>query len=112
MGIFASLDLGYLKNIKFVIFTKDLDELDETVETYDFAIDYGNSSEPVAMNGIKFGTIADVQLQSQKFVRSLSEFATTLNELPNDRFIIATAISTHSLIHTLTHSLIDTFRLS
>ncbi len=92
MGIFTSLDLGYLKNIKFVIFTKDLDESDETVETYDFTIDYGCSrNEPVAMNGIKFGTIADVQLQSQKFVRSLSEFASTLNELPNDRSATYTA---------------------
>lgn len=89
MGIFTSLDLGYLKNIKFVIFTKDLDESDEMVEAYDFSIDYGcTSTEPLAMNGIKFGTIADVQLQSQKFVRSLSEFATTLNELPNDRSVL------------------------
>lgn len=99
MGIFTSLDLGYLKNIKFVIFTKDFDESDETVETYDFAIDYGyGSNEPVAMNGIKFGTIADVQLQSQKFVRSLSEFAATLNELPDDRSVTYTPAELHSPI--------------
>ena len=91
-GVFSAIEDSYLEQMTFAIFTKDpKTEEDKLIETYEFKLRYPEESEdgtskPAAVNGVEL-TKQSLKAQANKFVRSLIEFSSTLEEIPEYRFV-------------------------
>ena len=86
-GVFAALTNEYLNAMTFSIFTKHpTTGQDLLLENYEFKICYGGGIAPT-LNGVSLHSKEDVKAQASKFIRSLIEFANTLDSLPEERWI-------------------------
>ena len=86
-GVFDALAKEYLTAMTFSIFTKHpTTGQDLLLENYEFKLNYGNGAAPV-MNDVPLHSKEDVKAQASKFIRSLIEFANTLDSLPEERWI-------------------------
>lgn len=87
-GVFTALELEYLSAITFAIYTKHpkAKEEDLLFETYEFKVTYPDSGAPM-LNEVSMISKEAIKNQAAKFIRSLTEFAGTLDDLPNERWI-------------------------
>jgi len=86
-GVFDAIEKEYLKSVKFFIQTKHplTDEL-ITLEAYEFAIAYESSEgAPASINGQPLTSSDGLKAQARRFLKTLYDFASTLDELPQDR---------------------------
>lgn len=91
-GVFRALEDQYLEQLTFAIFSSHpVTGADQLIETYDFKCTYpslgsdGRVSKP-KMNNQSLDKSA-LKTQANKFVRSLIEFSSTLEEIPENRWI-------------------------
>ena len=91
-GVFKALEDQYLEQLTFAIFSSHpVTGADQLIETYDFKCTYptlgvdGKYTKP-KMNNQSLDKSA-LKTQANKFVRSLIEFSSTLEEVPEDRWI-------------------------
>ena len=86
-GVFDAIEKEYLKSVKFFIQTKHplTDEL-ITLEAYEFAIAYESTEgTPASINGQPLTSSDGLKAQARRFLKTLYDFASTLDELPQDR---------------------------
>ena len=86
-GVFDAIEREYLKSVKFFIQTKHplTDEL-ITLEAYEFAIAYESTEgTPASINGQPLTSSDGLKAQARRFLKTLYDFASTLDELPQDR---------------------------
>jgi hypothetical protein len=110
-GVFDALNKEYLSSLTFTIFSKHpINQQDLPLESYEFKVAYADENQPARINGVNLATKDQLKSQASKFVRSLVEFSSTLEELPHDRWITLTisvgSITTFSYFHFLSHSLV------
>ena len=91
-GVFKALEDQYLEQLTFAIFSSHpVTGEDQLIETYDFKCTYpglsadGKVTKP-KMNNQCLDKQA-LKTQANKFVRSLIEFSSTLEDVPEDRWI-------------------------
>jgi hypothetical protein len=77
--------MKYLKSLTFAVYTKDSAGLDVLIETYAFAFEYPTDA-PAKINGQDMDR-DNMKKQAVSFIRCLVEFAGTLDELPEDRWL-------------------------
>jgi hypothetical protein len=87
-SVFVALTDGYLKTFKFHIYTM-INGLQKNLETYEFKIQYENQDNNIKLkiNDIDLNSKESLKHQSKKFIRSLIEFNSTLDELPEERYL-------------------------
>ena len=86
-GVFDALEKEYLKSVKFAIQAKHpiTDEL-ITVEAYEFTISYESIEGGAAtINGFPLRSSEGVKSQARRFLKTLYDFSSTLEDLPEDR---------------------------
>jgi hypothetical protein len=87
-GVFAALEDEFLTSLVFAVYTKHpITELDLLIETYEFKISYPDGSGVAKVNDIPLISKDTVKSQAAKFIRSLTEFTSTLDILPEERWI-------------------------
>lgn len=84
-GVFEALTARYLKTMSFTVYSKDAAGFDCVVETYSFAFEYPPDAPPT-VNGQRMDRDS-MKKQAVSFIRCLVEFAGTLEELPEDRWL-------------------------
>lgn len=86
-SVFDALEKGYLHSMTFLVYNKDRATSEVTViETYSFSVQYMTGDEPARINGAPV-TLQNTKMQAIAFIRCLVEFATTLDVLPEDRWL-------------------------
>jgi len=87
-GVFEALVDKYLKGMTFAIMTTHpLTQEEIVLEEYDFNLDYCSGEQHEALiNGVKI-TKQSLKDQANKFVRALIEFSSTLDHIPDHRWI-------------------------
>lgn len=86
-GVFAALENEYLQSMTFAIFKRhSITGCDTLLETYEFKFTY-NSSNNISLNGVELNSKEVVKGQAAKLIRSLTEFTSTLNDLPFERWL-------------------------
>eukprot|EP00599_Poterioochromonas_sp_BG-1_P010219 CAMPEP_0173147086 /NCGR_PEP_ID=MMETSP1105-20130129/8897_1 /TAXON_ID=2985 /ORGANISM="Ochromonas sp., Strain BG-1" /LENGTH=449 /DNA_ID=CAMNT_0014061447 /DNA_START=361 /DNA_END=1710 /DNA_ORIENTATION=+ len=87
-GVFAALDLEYVSSLLFAIYTKDpRNNADVLLETYEFKITYPSPDQFPQVNDVDLASKDAVKTQAAKLVRSLTEFSSTLDTLPEERWL-------------------------
>lgn len=84
-GVFEALAKEYLKTLTFAVYTKDSFGMDILIETYAFAFEYP-AGAPAKINGLDMDRDS-MKKQAVSFIRCLVEFAGTLEELPDDKWL-------------------------
>ena len=85
-GVFEALEKKFLKSLTFAIYTKHpRTKKDFLLETYQFVVDYPEGKNPT-LNGISM-TRENLKKQAVTFIRCLVEFSSTLDELPEERWL-------------------------
>jgi hypothetical protein len=86
-GVFTALELEYLSSVTFAIYTKHpLTKEDLLLETYEFKMSYQEDSH-ATINNVPLVSRETVKSQAAKFIRALTEFSGTLDNLPDERWI-------------------------
>lgn len=86
-GVFAALETEYLSSMTFAIFKRhSTTGVDTLLETYEFKFTY-NSGNSIALNGVELHSKEVVKGQAAKLIRSLTEFTSTLCDLPFERWL-------------------------
>lgn len=87
-GVFKALDSQYVSSMIFAIYASDpLSENGRLLETYEFKVSYQNGSNAAKVNNVEMFSKESVKAQAAKFIRSLMEFSSTLDPLPQDRWV-------------------------
>ncbi len=87
-GVFAALETEYLSSMVFAVYTKHpISKEDILIESYEFKIAYGGEGKPLKLNDIELHSKSEVKNQAAKFIRALTEFTSTLDGLPNNRWL-------------------------
>eukprot|EP01038_Epipyxis_sp_PR26KG_P004772 gene4772-6694_t len=87
-GIFSALESEYLQSVTFAIFSyHPITNESIVLETYEFKVSYQNQNGSASINGASMFSKESLKQQAGKFIRSLTEFTSTLDELPSDRWI-------------------------
>jgi hypothetical protein len=87
-GVFHALEAEYINAMTFAIYTKHpATGSDLLLETYTFKISYFKNGDAPMINDIALYTKECVKNQAAKFIRSLTEFSGTLDELPENRWL-------------------------
>lgn len=90
-GVFDALEKEYLDTIEFSIFTKHpVTNADIILESYEFSVKYNENGEGPSINNVKFSSKNCIKNQAAKFIRSLTEFSSTLDKLPSNRWLTFT----------------------
>lgn len=85
-GVFDALEKSYLKSLTFAVYAKESDESEGILlETYQFLVEYGDEKQ-IKLNGVTMNR-ENMKKQAVTFIRCLVEFAGTLDELPEDRYL-------------------------
>lgn len=87
-GVFAALESRYLQSMIFAVFCKNpVTEDDTLLETYQFHVNYPtDDSHPLGLNGVPM-TKETLKKQAVTFIRALVEFSSTLEALPDERWL-------------------------
>jgi hypothetical protein len=86
-GVFHALELEYLSSVTFAIYSKHpVTKDDILLETYEFKAAY-QGEEAAKINDVALASKDSVKNQAAKFIRSLTEFAGTLDVLPDSCWI-------------------------
>lgn len=86
-GVFAALELSYLSALTFAVYSKHpITKEDILLETYEFKVTCPDSG-PAKVNDVALLSKETVKTQAALFIRSLTEFASTLDMLPSERWI-------------------------
>lgn len=88
--MFAAIEEGYLSVLHFAIFTSDpKTNADLLLENYEFKLNYPNPDDPSGETKLNDTVLTKKNLQRQatRFVRSLIEFTSTLEDVPESRWI-------------------------
>jgi hypothetical protein len=87
-GVFAAVEKEFLHSMTFAIFKKHpTQQTDLLLETYEFKISYRSANGGPQLNDVNIGSKDAVKGQAAKLIRSLTEFTSTLDELPEERWI-------------------------
>ena len=87
-GVFDAMEEGYLKSLIFAIYTRNpKDGSDLLLETYEFRVTYPEEGKSAKVNDVELYSKEAVKSQAAKFIRSLTEFTSTLDNLPSERKI-------------------------
>lgn len=87
-GVFKALESGYVSSMTFAIYTKQKPTgKDILLETYEFKITYPDGSNVAQFNDIKLFSKDSVKQQATQFIRSMIEFGSTLDPLPEERWV-------------------------
>lgn len=86
-GVFMALETEYLYSLTFAIYSKHpVTREDIVLETYEFKVTFPESG-PSKVNDVPILSKDSVKTQAALFIRSLTEFAGTLDLLPSERWI-------------------------
>lgn len=88
--MFAAIEEGYLSVLHFAIFTSDPKTKDDVLlENYEFKLNYPIPDDPSGETKLNDTVLTKKNLQRQatRFVRSLIEFTSTLEDVPESRWI-------------------------
>ena len=97
-GVFSALESKYLKSMTFAVYCKNPDGRGEDMllETYQFQVNYPlDEKSPIGLNGVPM-TRDNLKKQAVTFIRSLVEFSSTLDHLPDDRWLTLKLSVSHS----------------
>eukprot|EP01039_Chlorochromonas_danica_P010013 gene10013-11073_t len=87
-GVFAALESEYLSSMLFAIYTKHpVTQADLLLESYEFKITYAGNGKAAKINNADLHSKDAVKSQAAKFIRCLTEFTSTLEELPRERWL-------------------------
>lgn len=87
-GIFSALEAEYLSSMTLAIFTQHPVTGDDLLlESYEFKVTYGEHGKPMKLNEANLFSKEAVKSQASKFIRSLTEFTSTLDKLPKTRWL-------------------------
>ena len=86
-----ALEKGYLHSMAFMVYRKDdkdkTSDAVQVLETYTFNVQYPSSKDdPISVNNQPV-TLENTKMQAIAFIRCLVEFASTLDVLPEDRWL-------------------------
>jgi len=88
-GVFPCIDAGFLAVMKMCLFAPHpITRTDVLLETYEFRVAYAgaNGSDAPSINSVPI-TKKTIKAQASRFIRSLIEFASTLDKLPTEKWI-------------------------
>lgn len=104
-GVFAALESEYLQSMIFAIYCKHPKSgEDMLVETYEFKVAYQSPDQPAKINDIDLSSKDAVKNQAAKFIRCLTEFTSTLETIPPNRWITL-QLKVNTIIQILNFSL-------
>jgi hypothetical protein len=87
-GVFLALEEEFLSSMIFAIYCKHPKTgIDFLLESYEFRITYEGESGFPTINDVELYSKESVKAQAIKFIRAMTEFASTLEELPQCRWI-------------------------
>jgi len=87
-GVFAALETEYLHSMIFAIYSEHPHTHEDVlIETYEFKIAYQSSEQPARINGVDLTSKDAVKSQAAKFIRCMTEFTSTLESIPQKRWI-------------------------
>ncbi|KAJ1430236.1 HORMA domain-containing protein [Ochromonadaceae sp. CCMP2298] len=87
-GVFMALEDEYMSALVFAIYTQHpISGKDLLLETYEFKFAYPDGSGAAKINDVALVSKDTVKSQAAKFIRSLTEFTHTLDDLPVERWI-------------------------
>eukprot|EP01031_Cornospumella_fuschlensis_P031639 gene31639-38238_t len=87
-GVFSALEAEYLRSMVFAIYTKHpKTHADLLMESYEFKVSYAGPGRSAKLNDTELFSKDSVKNQAAKFIRQLTEFTSTLDELPVDRWL-------------------------
>lgn len=87
-GVFHALEQEYLSALVFAIYAKQpVTNEDILLETYEFRATYQGDEKTAKINDVSLLSKESVKNQAAKFIRSLTEFAGTLDSLPDSCWI-------------------------
>ena len=86
-GVFNALELSYLSALTFAVYSKHpITKEDILLETYEFRVTCPDNG-PARVNEVDLLSKETVKTQAAMFIRSLTQFASTLDILPSERWI-------------------------
>jgi hypothetical protein len=86
-GVFSALELSYLSALTFAVYSKHpITKEDILLETYEFRVTCPDNG-PARVNEVDLLSKETVKTQAAMFIRSLTQFASTLDILPSERWI-------------------------
>ena len=86
-GVFSALELSYLSALTFAVYSKHpITKEDILLETYEFRVTCPENG-PARVNEVDLLSKETVKTQAAMFIRSLTQFASTLDILPSERWI-------------------------
>lgn len=86
-GVFSALESEYLSSLTFALYSKHpITKADILLETYEFKVSCPQN-EPAKINDVALLSKDSVKTQAALFIRSLTEFASTLDVVPSERWI-------------------------
>jgi hypothetical protein len=86
-GVFAALEAEYLSSLIFAIYSNHpITGESILLETYEFRLSY-QSDSPATINNTPIISKEGLKQQAGKFIRSLTEFTGTLDDIPNERWV-------------------------
>lgn len=87
-GVFEALEAEYLSCILFAIFTRHPKTgTDLLLESYEFKVSYSGGGMGAKVNNVELHSKDAVKNQAAKLIRSLTDFTSTLDNLPTDRWL-------------------------
>lgn len=87
-GVFAALEAEYLSSMTFAIFCKHPQTGEDLLlESYEFKVTFNAEGGTAKINDVSLISRDVVKNQAVKFIRSLTEFSSTLDALPENRWI-------------------------
>jgi meiosis-specific protein len=87
-GVFTALEKEYLNTLTFAIYSKHpISGEDLLMETYEFKTTYQGNGSVAKINDVALVSKETVKNQAAKFIRSLTEFTSTLDTLPSSVWI-------------------------
>lgn len=85
-GVFDALEQSFLKSMTFAVYATDkTGQEDILLETYQFCVEYTREKK-IKLNGLEMNR-ETLKKQAVTFIRCLIEFTSTLDELPEDRYL-------------------------
>jgi len=86
-GVFTALESEYLSGLTFAVYTQHpITKADLLLEVYEFKVSCP-ADGPAKVNDVALLSKETVKAQAALFIRSLTEFASTLDLLPSERWI-------------------------
>lgn len=103
-GVFEALQEQYLNTMTFSIYcAHPITGKDLLIENYEFKVSYPEGEEPARINNVELTSKDAVKNQAIKFIRSLTQFAQTLDKLPADRWITLSLTVSHNIDNQAPH---------